>query len=118
MAGNIGESTTHESAKRIGVVGNLYTATLSGNLTLDASYGTIFKLDPGGSSRDVLLPAEVDYRGCEVLIINAADAAENLVIKDDSGTTALVTINQNEAARLFCDGTTWTLLHVQTIALT
>lgn len=117
MAGNLTETATHEFTKRVGVVGNFYSETLTGNKTLDDTYGTVLKLDPGGAHRNVLLPAEADVRGCTFTIINAADAAENLVVKDDSGDTTLATINQNEAAHFVCDGTTWTLLYVQTIAL-
>ena len=55
-------------------------------------------------------------------IINAADAAENLVIKDDSGAT-IGTANQNESAVVYNAGksdgveSSWVLGAVGAIAL-
>lgn len=93
--------------------------TLSGAVTLTdaAGYnGNILKLDPGGASRNVTLWPEEQKKGVVLFIINGADGAENLVIKDDAANT-VVTINQNEAALLQCNGTAWVLLCVVTIAL-
>lgn len=94
----------------------VHVATLSGNLTLDDTYPSLLKLDPGGLARDVTLPAEATNEGVFVWIVNAADAAENLVVKDDSPAT-IATINQNEEGIFFCDGTSWILFRVATIAL-
>jgi hypothetical protein len=93
--------------------------TLTGTLTLTlAEYNCNFlKLDPGGAARTVLLWPELDCKGAMVFIVNAADAAENLTVKEDSNTTTIVTINQNEGAWVWSDGTSWNLLCVQTIAL-
>ena len=95
--------------------------TLSGNLDLSAA-GAAFslpaeaKLDPGGAHRDVTLELESTCPGLKRRIINGADAAENLVIKDDDGTIA--TINQNEQGEFFCDPTSgWLLMCITTIAL-
>lgn len=65
-----------------------------------------FAFDPGGAGRAVNLPAEAACNGCIVMISNEADAAEVLTIKNDGGDT-LVTPTQNEAALLWCDGTSW-----------
>ncbi len=62
--------------------------------------------DPGGASRDVTLPAEASSSGKWFRIVNEADAAENLVVKDDGGST-IVTIGQNEEAQVTCNGTAW-----------
>ena len=93
-----------------------FTETLSGNKTLDADIPTIYKPDPGGSARDITLEAEADNTGLVRFIINGADAAENLVVKDD-GASTVGTLNQNEAGLFFCDGTSWNLLCIFTIAL-
>lgn len=99
-----------------GVKGLMQVETLSGALTLTPAYPSLLKLDPGGASRNVTLEAEADCNGAARFFVNAADAAENLVIKDDGGST-IVTINQNEGAIVYCDGTSWLLFCVLTIAL-
>lgn len=96
--------------------GEFHSFTATGNITLDNTYPEILKIDPGGSSRDVTLEAEANSAGLKREFINAADASENLVIKDDGGST-ICTINQNEKARVYCDGSAWELLCVETIAL-
>lgn len=65
-----------------------------------------FAFDPGGAGRDVNLPAEAASKGALVTISNEADAAEILTIKNDGGST-ICTPTQNEAAILWCDGTSW-----------
>ena len=80
--------------------------TLAGNVTLVADSPTAQVMDPGGSARTVTLPAEADSEGLVFLIINSADAAEVITVEDD-GTTTQATIAQDEAALLFCDGTSW-----------
>jgi hypothetical protein len=99
-----------------GIKGAVQVETLTGNLTLTPAYPSILKLDPGGSARDVTLEAEADCDGALRWIVNGADAAENLVVKNDGGST-IVTINQNESAAVYCDGTSWTLIAVLAIAL-
>lgn len=89
--------------------------TLTGGVTMTTQYRNVQKMDPGGASRTILLPPEED--GLFFWFINAADAAENLVIQNDAA-GAVVTINQNEEAFVYCAGTTWHLLRVATIALT
>lgn len=81
----------------------ILSQTLAANLTLSGDdTPTLMLLDPGGASRDVILPPEA-VGNCYV-IFNTADAVEDLVVKDDSGTTTYVTISQNEAAIIFCVG--------------
>ena len=81
--------------------------TLTAEKTLTTGDASLQVFDPGGASRDVLLPAEADSEGLVFLIKNTADAAENLVVKEDSDTTTIGTVAQNEAGLFFCDGTTW-----------
>lgn len=117
MAGNIGEPNAIDAETKVqGIKGNFYSGTLSGALTLDGTYGSINKLDPGGAHRDVTLWPVATREGVLATFINAADAAENLVLKNVGGDT-IATVNQNEAAHVFCDGSTWALAYVQTIAL-
>jgi hypothetical protein len=65
-----------------------------------------FAFDPGGTARDVTLPAEADAKGWFGFISNEADAAEIITIKNDAG-TSFVTPTQNEAAFIWCDGVAW-----------
>lgn len=92
-------------------------ATASGNITLDSTYSSKCRIDPGGSNRDVTLEAVGVSSGMERLIVNIADAAENLVVKNAGGST-IGTINQNEEGTFYCDGSAWYLCKIATIALT
>lgn len=78
--------------------------TLSGNLTLSATDAMVQNIDPGGSGRDVTLPAESN--GLGFIIGNRADAAETLTVKDNSGTT-IATVNQDGVGYFWSDGTGW-----------
>lgn len=90
--------------------------TLSGAKALDETSARRQKLDPGGANRDVNLPDETDNEGLEFEIVNAADGAEDLVVKDDGGTT-IATLNQDEKALFVCDGTNWNHTGIETISL-
>ena len=90
--------------------------TLAAAKTLTTSDAKYQKLDPGGANRDITLPAEADSKGLDFVIQNAADGAENLVIKDDAAST-VVTLNQNEAAIVVCNGTAWIHMGVYTSAI-
>ena len=81
--------------------------TLSGATTYDARTANVCAWDPGGASRNVTMPAEEVSNGLVVWFKNTADAAENLVIKDDAGST-IVTIGQGEFAMVSCTGSAWT----------
>lgn len=93
-----------------------YAATLTGNLTLDYSYPNHLALDPGGSNRDVTLPAVATSEGLWYHIANKADNAENLVIKNAVGST-IATANQNEMAIVYCDAGAWALFAIVSIAI-
>ena len=80
---------------------------LAAEKTIAVGDPQIQALDPGGLNRDVLLPAEASSVGLFFFIANTADAAEDLVVKEDSDTTTIVTISQNERGLVFCDGVTW-----------
>jgi hypothetical protein len=78
--------------------------TLAGGKTLTVGDAWSQTLDPGGSGRTVVLPAEA--KGLEVYISNSADASEDITVNNDGG-SGIVTISQNEDAYLSCDGTNW-----------
>lgn len=90
--------------------------TASGNVTLTTDSAHVQRIDPGGSARDVTLPTGA--AGMWYLIVNTADAAENLVVKAAGGTPTVVTLNQNEAALVVHNGTAWATGGVVTIAQT
>lgn len=92
------------------------TEALSGAKTLSPGDSQFQRLDPDGSARDVNLPPEGSSQGLWYYVLNTANAAENLVVKDDGGST-IVTVSQNEAAIVVCDGTSWEHMGIITIAL-
>ena len=101
-------------AKLIGVVLGentklkTYIKTLAGTTTFLAGYPKLWFLDPGGATRIINLPPETN--GDFYIITNTADAAEDLTVKEDSSTTTIGTIGQNETGVLVCDGTTWRII--------
>lgn len=83
--------------------------TLSGNRVLTVAEVERYQamaFDPGGSGRNVDLPAEASCAGVLLFISNTADAAEALTVRNDGGST-IVTPTQNEAALVWCDGVRW-----------
>lgn len=83
--------------------------TLTGNRTLtfaEIDQYAIWLLDPGGAGRDLTLPSESTSVGHIVIVVNTADAAEVITIKNSSG-TAVCTPTQAETAIVFCDGSDW-----------
>lgn len=92
----------------------VYVGALTGDIVLTKLSAQFLKLDPAGAARDVTLPALES--GLVFHIVNSADAAENLVVKNAAGTT-IVTISQNESVILVSDASAWTHLGIVTIAL-
>ncbi len=83
--------------------------TLSGHRTLtqaEVDENVFLAFDPGGSARNLILPAEADNEGSWLIIYNTADAAEIITIQDDAPAT-VCTPTQAEMAIVTCDGTTW-----------
>lgn len=79
--------------------------TLGANLTMDVEMPTVMVIDPT-AARDVTLPPEADSEGLVFIIINAADAAEDITVKDDTPAT-VGTISQNEIGIFVCTGSVW-----------
>ena len=88
-----------------GAKGGVNIQALGGTLTMPTNPNMLNFIDPGGATRVLLLPPEV--KGMILVIVNTADAVEDLTVKEDSGTTTIGTISQSEMALLVCDGTTW-----------
>ncbi len=86
-----------------GFTGNI--ETLAADKTMAASDDFLQVLDPGGAGRNVDLPAEAE--GLAYAIVNTADAAETLTVREDAGATTIATVAQNERAICYCDGPTW-----------
>lgn len=90
--------------------------TLTGGLTMTTQHRNILRIDPGGAGRTILLPTEA--HGMWFLIINSADAAETLTVKDDANAITVATLLQNQAGLVFCDqGGTWRRLVSFTVVL-
>lgn len=115
MPGSNGYGSPHTIEKHLALKNGIEDLTLTGNLTLDLSYGNRLRIDPGGNNRDVTLPAHTGNNGVWFDIVNTADAVENLVIKDSAGST-VVTLNQNERVHVQSNGSAWKHMGVQTIA--
>lgn len=100
-------SATKPLTAQLRLKGGVAVRTLTGAVTADATTENVGAWDPGGAHRDVTLPPEESSEGLVVWFKNTADAAENLVIKDDAGST-IVTIGQGEFALVACTGSAWT----------
>lgn len=87
-----------------------FVQTLAGTFTMDEDLPTVVAIDPGGAARDVLLPlATVNNEGLAFFIINRADAAEAITIKDSTNTTTHGALAQNESAWVVLAGGVWTV---------
>lgn len=81
------------------------TTTATGTITLTDLSNPIQFIDPGGSDRDVVLPAE-SIANHAYLIVNTADADETLTIKDD-GASVIGYVGQAGIGWFVSNGTTW-----------
>jgi len=95
----MGEQSTEQRRPSATDTGMVYpqdnnVETLTGDKTLSYTDAAIQVLDPGGSARNVDLPA--DSVGQAYLVVNTADAAETITVRD-SGDTAIADVAQNEA---------------------
>ncbi len=82
------------------------TRTMAGTVVLSVKSPTLQFLDPGGSARNLDLPAEADSDGLVFVVANTADAAEIITIRNDAAGT-ICTPTQSETAIVFCNGVLW-----------
>ncbi len=85
----------------------ILSVDISAEYTITVNHPPLIIIDPTGSGRDVLLPAEADSEGLTFLILNTEDVSGDLTVKEDADVTTIVTISDGGAAYVFCDGTTW-----------
>ena len=83
-------------------VGGFNIESLAGAKVLTFGDSQIQALDPDGSNRDVAMPAVGARAGAWFLIVNRANAAENLVLQQPDASTTLLTLGQNKAALVCC----------------
>ena len=91
-------------------------AVLTDDVILDSTAPSRLKFDCNGAHRNVQLDDITTNAGLEYTIVNGTSAAYNLVVKNAAGTT-IGTVNQNEEGIFYCDGSSWLLICIRTIAL-
>jgi len=101
-------SATKRLTAQLRLAGGFDELTLAADATLDATSSNYLRIDPGGAARDVTLPAEESSDGLFFVVYNIADAAENIVLKNDAGDT-IETFGQGEFGMVGCDGTAWAI---------
>lgn len=104
------------------VKGSVVSETLTGDLQLTARSAQYLALDPGGASRNVTLPGAdedvSDNDGMLYTVVNTANAAEDLVVREPVGGFPVATVSQNERATFAgTGGATWVHLGIVTISL-
>lgn len=85
------------------------TETLAGARVLtvaEIEQYNAFAFDPGGSARNLDLPAEEVCQGVYLFVANKADAAEAITVRNDATGTVTV-VGQSESCLLWCDGAAW-----------
>ncbi len=70
---------------------------------------TLQFLDANGAARNVKLPTETGNDGKILVIFNPTGAANSLTLQDSGGNalSPAVTVAQNKAVVMVCDGTKW-----------
>jgi len=108
----------------IGADAALAQANLAGSLTLTGHYAltldnvnqNLVAIDPGGAAREVILWPEAKTYGMICLIVNLADAAETITLKNAAGST-VGTVAQNKAAYVANIAGTWAKICDFTVAV-
>jgi hypothetical protein len=105
MRANLEGMRLGDSLLERNIKGARHVQTLAGALTFDGDTGFVAFIDPGGATRIVTLPDPTSVAEADTIriIVNTADAAEDLTINDPAATTR-GTISQNEMALILCDG--------------
>jgi hypothetical protein len=107
-----------DRARRLGgaITGGLNAATLTGNLTLTISSKPFQRLDPGGASRTVTLPAVSHTAGLFFEITNVADADERLTINNSAGALVAYAL-PGDTVVLVSNGSAWSVARRSTVGL-
>lgn len=82
------------------------TETLTGVKVLTATSARFQFLNASGAPRQVTLPAEEDSKGLFFMIFETGDSY-GLAVKEDTGTTTIITISAGKAGLVACNGTVW-----------
>lgn len=107
----VSDGTSWFVADRSAPTLSVNTETLAGTKTIAFGDPQYQRLDPDGSDRDVVLPAEAAAIGLgPYVIFNAADGAETLTVKEDSSTTTLAVLDRGNYCMVWSDGTNWAVL--------
>lgn len=79
------------------------------NFDISAGSPPVLVIDPGGSARDIRLPALTDEqnKNLQFIIINSADAAEALTVKNSDESATIAVIAEDNAGIFWNDGTSW-----------
>ena len=109
MSGHNTAHRSHGAEGWLALRGGISLEVLTDNVVVDDTYGNLIAFDPGGSERDVTLPAIATRDDVPYLIFNAADAAENLTVLDALGATVLV-ISQGEVGVIAAIDGAWVVL--------
>ena len=99
-------SATKRLTAQLRLAGGFEEKTLAANLILDNTSANYLRIDPGGSARDVTLPAEESSDGLFFHVLNIGTGSENLVFKNDAA-APIETVQPNEIFLLGCDGVNW-----------
>ncbi len=106
MSTSTGQASTRAITKHLALVNGLNVIVLTGAFVLTQAHGNYLRLDPGGATRTVTLPAEATSSGMWFMIRNGADAAEDLTVQDDTP-TLIETCERGEIILYMCDGSSW-----------
>lgn len=81
--------------------------TIADNFQITKDMPFVLYLDPNGGAKDVRLPTEddVEHKGLCYAIVNMADAAEAITVKNDDETETVGTLNQGSLGFFFNSGT-------------
>lgn len=112
MANDVDGRMIYDSVLGSGMMLSSVIMTLAADLTLTAASITDapkwWVLDPGGAARKVLLPAAAaGLRGHFILITNAADADEELNVRDSADAVLFGDLERYGGCLAICDGTNW-----------
>lgn len=94
-------------AQTISMGGAALTLIASGTPTAGQALldGIVLLVDPGGSSRALTLPSAGNIGGTVLLVVNTADAAEQVQVTDPDGTMSTINVEQNGMGIFVSNGT-------------